>query len=189
MYVEEATDVLLGSPYGIHALVVYSDMVTLREFWSLYTKKSIEEKNELVCLAPFYVTVESVRKTLSEGHMSIDVLKYERVEKSLIILDSLEAYIDNDGSALHAESLWKSIRHQVKHAKQLEKNGVTIIGDMGPFLFRNQIQSLMDYELYLPTKFDMNLKGVCMYHQKDFDRLSEDSKKKITEHHQISIKI
>jgi hypothetical protein len=189
MHVEEAADTLLGSPYGIHSLVVYSDMITLREFWSFYTKKSIEEKNELVCLAPFYSTVDSVRKTLSEGHMSIDVSKYERLEKSLIIMDSLEAYIDNDGNALHAESLWKSIRHQVKHAKQLEKNGVSIIGDMGPFLFKNQIQSLMDYELYLPTKFDMNLKGVCMYHQKDFDRLHKDQKKKIIKHHEIAIKI
>lgn len=172
-----------------YALVVYPDMTTLREFWSLYTKKSIEEKNELVCLAPFYDTVDSVRKTLSKGHISIEVSKYESVDKSLIIIDSLKAYIDNDGSALAADLLWKSIRHQVKHAKQLEKNGTSIIGDMGSFLFRNRIQGLVDYELYLPTNFDMDLKGVCMYHQKDFDRLPEDSKKKLVEHHQISIEI
>lgn len=44
-HVEEATETLLESPYGVHALIIYPDMMTLREFWSFYAKKSIEEKN------------------------------------------------------------------------------------------------------------------------------------------------
>ncbi len=35
----------------------------------------------------------------------------------------------------------------------------------------------------------MNLKGICLYHQKDFNRLSEDMKQKLTRHHVISIKV
>ena len=52
MHVKEATNTILESPYGIHALVVYSDMATSREFWSFYTKKSIEEKNNLFISHP-----------------------------------------------------------------------------------------------------------------------------------------
>jgi hypothetical protein len=42
--IEAAGEALLESPYGIHSLIVYSDMVMLREFLSFCTKKSIEEK-------------------------------------------------------------------------------------------------------------------------------------------------
>ena len=66
MQVETAAGTLLESPYGIHSLIVYSDLVTLQEFVSFYTKKSIEEKEEVVCLATFYETIESVKKTLAE---------------------------------------------------------------------------------------------------------------------------
>lgn len=169
MHVEEATNTILESPYGIHSLVVYSNMKTLREFWSFYLKKSIEEKDELVYLAPFYDTVDSVRKSLADlGHMSIDVTRFETDEKSLILVDSLEHYIDNNGSALGTKSQLKSIQQLVKYTNDLEKKGASILGDMGAFLFKNQMQNLLNYELNLPSRFDMNLKGVCMYHQKDF---------------------
>lgn len=36
MGVEEAVNMLLESSYRIHSLVVYSDMITLREFCSFY---------------------------------------------------------------------------------------------------------------------------------------------------------
>ena len=108
MHVEEATNTILKFPYGIHALIVYSDIVTLREFWSFYTKKSIDENNELVCLAPFYDTVDYVRRTLSEGHMSIDTQKYENEEKSLIIIDSLEKYLDKATATFEVKSLVKA---------------------------------------------------------------------------------
>lgn len=77
-YVEEATETLLEAPYGVHALIIYSDMMTVKEFWSFYTKKSIEEKNEMLFLMPFYQTIDSLRETISQGHKSIDVKKYEK---------------------------------------------------------------------------------------------------------------
>ena len=167
-HVEEVTNTILESPYGIHSLVVYSDMATSREFWSFYLKKSIEEKDELVCLAPFYHTVDSVRKLLADvGHMSVDVTTLETDEKSLILGDSLEYYRDNNGSAFATKSQLKSIQHLVKYTNGLEKNGVSILVDMGAFLFKNQIQSILDHELNLPSRFDINLNGVCMYRQKD----------------------
>ncbi len=60
---------------------------------------------------------------------------------------------------------------------------------MGPFVFKNQIQSLIDYEFSLPIEFNINLKGICLYHEKDFDRLPPDQKEKIIKHHKITMKI
>jgi len=188
-HVEEATDTLLESPYGMHSLIVYSDMMTLREFWSLYTKKSVKEKKEVACLAPFYETVDSVRKTLSEGHLPMDIQKYEKDEKSLIIVDALEKYLDKDTNTFDVKSLLKANQDLVEYANTSNKNGVSFLGDMGPFVFKNQIQSLIDYKFSLPTEFDVNLKGICLYHEKDFDRLPADQKEKIINHHKMAIKI
>jgi hypothetical protein len=189
LHVETAANTMLESPYGVHAVIIYSDITTLKDFWSLYTKKSIEETTELVCLAPFYETVDSVRKTLSEGHMSIDVKKYEKEVKSLIIVDALEKYRDKSANAFDVKSLLKANHDLVEYADALKKNRVSILGEMGVFFFKNQIQSLIDYEFSLPTEFESNLKGVCLYHQKDFDKLSTDQKTKLINHHKIAIKI
>ena len=189
MHVEQASDTILHSDYGLHALIVYSDMITLKEFWALYIKKCIEENNELVCLAPFYDTVESVRNTLSIGHVSIDIQKYETDEKSLIIVDSLEKYLEKSAVTFDIDYLLKANHDLVDYGKKLKKNGVSFLGDSGAFLFKNQMQSLIDYESSLPTEFDTNLKGICLYHHKDFDRLSADQKLNIIKHHKIAIKI
>ena len=189
LHVETAENTLLESPYGVHAVIIYSDMATLREFWSLYTKNSIEETTELVCLAPFYETVDAVRNTLSEGHIPIDVNKFEKEEKSLIIMDALEKYRDKSANEFDVTSLLKANNDLVEYADALKKKKVSILGDMGAFFFKKQIQSLIDYEFSLPTEFDTNLKGICLYHQKDFDRLSTNQKEKLIDHHKIAIKI
>ena len=187
--VEHAADILLQSNYGIHALVIYSDLVTLREFLSIYTNKGLEEKNELVCLAPFYDTVEFVRKILSQGRMEINLQKYENDERSLIIIDSSEKDFDRNGIAFDKESVLNFNKHLIECANKLNKKGTSILGDVGAFLFKDLLQGLVDYELYLLSQFDLNLKVICLYHHGDFDRLSEDSKRKIIKNHKIAIKI
>ncbi|HET6590142.1 MAG TPA: MEDS domain-containing protein [Candidatus Nitrosocosmicus sp.] len=188
--VDNAINSILDSLSGLHALVVYSDRSKLKDLWSLYAKKSIEEKNELVCVAPFYDTIDSVRNSLSGGEVSIDVAKYEKEEKSLILVDSLEKYYNaNSNHVLDIKSLLKANNELVEYANSLNKKGVSILGDAGAFLFKDHVQSLIDYESSLPAEFDANLRGICLYHQKDFDRLSVDQKKKIIDHHKIAIKI
>ena len=186
---EEAAYTLLASPYGIHALIIYSDMSTLRKFWSFYAKKSIEEKNELLFLAPFYETVNSVRETLSKEGFLVDVSKYKKYKRSLIVVDAFEKYHDQDDNIFDVRSLLKANEALVYYADILKKNGVSVLGDLGAFFFKNQIQSLIDYEYSLSTEFDTNFKGICLYHTKDFDRLSADQRKKVTNCHKITISI
>ncbi len=71
-------------------------MITLREFYSYYIQKSIEEKNDVVQIAPFYEIEDSVRHTLSEGHRALKDIEKLESEKSLVIVDSLKNYTESD---------------------------------------------------------------------------------------------
>jgi hypothetical protein len=124
-----------------------------------------------------------VRSVLSgENHNSIgdsiiDVRKYEK-EGSLMIIDSVKAYFGSD------TVLMSFVEKLVKEAQSSGKKGISVVADLASFYFHNQIDKLIAYEIWLPSKYDdeMNLKGFCLYHQKDFERLSNEQKQKILEH-------
>jgi hypothetical protein len=103
----------------------------------------------------------------------------------LIIIDSLRGYFGCD----NVESIWKNIEERVKYSKELGKKGISILGDAGSFVFKHKIQYLLDYESSLPLKFDINLKGICMYHQKDFNNISKYFQQKILKSHAMAIMI
>ena len=185
MDIENAANTISESDYGTHTLVVYEDLEKLREFYSYYVKKRIEERNEVIQLAPFYETEDSVRKSLSEGHFSIDVEKWEKDKKSLIIVDSLKKYFGSDS----LESDYDSNKKLVDYAKTIGKSGVSFIGDTGAFPYKHRVEELVNYELSLPSKYDMDLKRLCLFHKKDFNRLSEEQKESLLNHHPVVIKI
>jgi len=81
-----------------------------------------------------------------------------------MIADSLKKYV---GQTSNKETTWKANHELVKYSNDLGKKGISILGDMDSFIFENRIQGLIDYELFLPRWFDLNLKGVCLYHLKD----------------------
>ena len=62
--------------------------------------------------------------------------------------------------------------------------GCSVIPDMGSFGFLNKEDKLLEYEKSLPLRFSsMKCKGFCCYHQSDFDKLSENQKEQLFEHH------
>ncbi len=140
--------------------------------------------NEMILIMPFYETENSVREILS-NNWAVNLDMFEQEEKSLIIIDSLRGYLHHNG----VESIWKNIEERVKCSEELGKKGISILGDAGSFLFKHKLQSLLDYESYLPLKFDINLKGICMYHQKDFNKISKGLQQKILERHAMAIEI
>jgi len=77
----------------------------------------------------------------------------------------------------------------VEHAKAMGKSGVSIIADKGTFPFKQRIDDLINFELSLPSKYDIDLKRICVYYQKDFNRLAEEQRQKLINHHVISIEI
>jgi hypothetical protein len=185
MNARDAAETISQSEYGLHCLLIYSDLPILREFYSSYIPKQILEKEEVVEIMPFYETENKVREVLSKAHKKIKIDKFENEEKTLIIADSLGKYIGQT----NVESIWNVNKEVVTYTNESGKNGVSILGDLGSFISEKRIRDLVDYELSLPTRFEMNLKGICMYHQKDFDSLPEDMRQTIIDHHQTAIRI
>ncbi|MDQ3867968.1 MAG: MEDS domain-containing protein [Thermoproteota archaeon] len=181
---------LRQAEFGAHYIIVYPDMMTLRQIYSRYIKAQIEDDNEIILMLPYYETTEMVRSILSgennnnnNGGRIIDVRKYEK-EGSLIIIDSVKAYFGSD------IDLMSFVEKLAKKAQSSGKSGVSVIADLASFYYYNQVDKLIDYEMSLPTKYDdqMKLKGFCLYHQEDFDkRLSKEQKQKLLEHHSKNI--
>ncbi len=171
--------------YGIRYLVIYPDLTTLMEFYSYYIQKGIEEKNEVIQIAPFYETEDSVRYTLSEGHRAIKDIEKLEDEKSPVIVDSLKNYTKREQTVSY-----RSFKEMmVNHAKKIGKNGFSILGDMGIFYFNGRTQDLVEYEISLPKKYDINLKGFCLYHKDDFNRLTQEQQQKLVNHHEKAVEI
>ena len=71
-----------------------------------------------------------------------------------------------------------------KRAEDERGGCCSVISDMGSFSLLNKEKKLLDYERSLPLRFSsMKCKGFCCYHQANFDKLSEDQKEQLFEHH------
>ena len=126
-HASEVSVELKKSAFGSHFLVIYPDLLTLREMYSHYIKSAIsDEGNEIVIILPFLETVNNVRWILSEDSANIDVRKYEK-EQTLLIIDSLKGYLGSQ------EGFMPFVRQTVEYAKTSGKNGLSVLGDMGFF--------------------------------------------------------
>jgi hypothetical protein len=181
-HVNDALDHINQAEHGAHYIIIYPDLDTLRDLYSNYVHKRIEQNNEIVLINPFYETTDAVRQVLSEkySHGMDDVSKYEK-EESLLISDSLEEYL-GDQPLIYVK---KILENYIK----MGKNGVSVLADLGAYPHKSMYKDLVDYEISLPTKYDMPIKGFCLYHQKDFDEFSDEQKQKLIEHHGKALKI
>jgi hypothetical protein len=67
----EILEHLNQAEYGVHSILVYPNIETLRETYSRYVKSQLEDNNEIVLILPYYETANKVRKTLSEGFVNV----------------------------------------------------------------------------------------------------------------------
>jgi hypothetical protein len=209
----EILEHLTNAEYGTHSILVYPNIETLREAYSRYAKKQLEDNNEIVLILPYYETANKVRKTLSGGFVSlleegngkdadandtnnsnsiIDVGKHEK-EGSLIIMDSVKGYFGSDNNYNNTD-LTEFVKQLVKKAESTGKKGVSVIADLGSFYHYHHSKTadkLVEYELSLPSKFDgMKLKAFCIYHKDDLDkRFTEEQKQKLLDHHAKALMI
>jgi MEDS: MEthanogen/methylotroph, DcmR Sensory domain len=202
---------LINTEYGAHSIIVYPNIQTLRETYSKYVKRQLEDNNEIVVILPYYETTDKVRKTLTDGFVTIadgndaaavnnnesnnviDVGKYEK-EGSLMIIDSVKGYFGSDSDYEGEDRLMSFFKQLVKKAESLGKDGVSVIADLGSFYHHqstNATEKLFEHELSLPSKYEgMKFKGFCVYHKADFDkRFTEEQKQKLLDHHSKALMI
>jgi len=180
-HVSDALYLMDRAEYGAHYLIIYPDLITLRELYPAYIHKQIVENNGIVLVNPFYETTDSLKQLLSQGHPSLDVSKHEK-EKSLIVIDSLEEYFGK-----RPDMPFK--RNLASQAEKIGKNGLSILGDIGAYPHKSKSKDLVNYESSLPIKYDLPMKGFCLYHKKDFDKFTKEQKQKLFEHHGKALNI
>jgi hypothetical protein len=144
--------------------------------YSYYTKCALYDGNEIVVILPFYETADNVRHILSEDSVNIDVRKHEK-EQSLLIMNSLRGYFGSK------DGLMPFVKQTVEYAKNSDRSSVSVLGDMGIFFYYKKQDDLIEWEMKLPSKFDMQLKGFCLYHTHDLKRFSETDKVRLYRHH------
>jgi MEDS: MEthanogen/methylotroph, DcmR Sensory domain len=174
---ENIQEELNNTAFSAHHLIAYPDLATLRKVYSHYINAALNVKNETVIVLPFFETTDTVRRALRESEFDIDVTKHEK-QRSLLVMDSLKGYFGSP------EGVTQIIKRAVEDAKISGKNGVSVLGDLGSFFYDHKDNDLIDYELSLPSKYDDNLKGFCLYNKREFDlRLTEQQRQKLLEHH------
>ena len=180
--IEDAVAKISESKHGLHCLLIYPDLETFREFYTRYIRRQTNSENEIILFNPFYETVGVARQNLSMGHIYLDEYQYES-DISLIIADSLYQYFGKVSMTEFRERL-------IRYAIAKRKEGVSILSDMGAYFFKMLHKELVEYELSLPTQFEIPLKGLCVYNQLDFDnRLTERQKLDMINHHGMAIKL
>jgi hypothetical protein len=174
-----ALNAIKSSNYGDHNLIVYPCIGQFEEFYVECCKDSLLERSEIFILVTYYQEVSAVRKKL---HLSgIDAARYEN-EGTLVILDSETAYQTNleESTKYNIFILTTMLTKQVRAR---DKNGITLLSDLGTFILNNRIADLLSHELSMPTRFESNIRPLCFYHNDDFNVLREEEKRRICSHH------
>jgi hypothetical protein len=169
-HVDDALEQINQSEYGAHHLVIYPNITVLRQLYTKYVKRQLEDENKIVLMLPHYETTDSLGKIL---FTSEEVKKYE---DSFIAMDSIKAHFGLSDSI-------GFIKELVESTKNSSKNGVLVIADAGAFFHLNKRDKLMEHELSMPSQFDMNLKRFCVFHKQDFYVLTEEQQQKLVNHH------
>ena len=182
---------LRQADFGSHYTVIYPNLAILREIYSNYTLTQVDENNEIVVLIPYYETTDSVRSVLQKSMNSSSnstntsnakkIRKYEK-QNRLVIIDSVKAYFT---LKMGLESF---IQNLVEHAKSTGRNGVSVITDAGSYSLFEIRDSLVEYELNLPSHYnDLPLKRFCIYNQAELNTFPEEKKQKLLKHHTINL--
>jgi hypothetical protein len=153
---------------GERHVIVYPDLVGFRKIYGQYTKKHLEQDNELVILLPHYETVDSVIAVLQKA--GVDVATYGR-QGFLLIMDAYRTY---SGFQEDRDLLFKRI---LTHAAFSGRTGISIILDMGVFSFIEDVHRLAaGRRNIVPAQESFKIKGFLSYHMKDYSKLSKEQK-------------
>jgi hypothetical protein len=141
----------------------------LRELYTKYVKRQLEDENKIVLMLPHYETTDSLKRILLAAD-DMDMMK--KHEDSLIVMDSIKGHFGADDHMAYVNKLVDSA-----------ENGVLVIADAAPFFHLNKKEKLVEHELSMPSRFDVNLKRFCVFHKQDFNTLSEEQRQKLINHH------
>ena len=176
-HIDDALEQIIQSEQGAHHLIVYPELRVLRQLYGRYIETQLKNENKVVLMLPHYETADNLRNFLFANDETI-----KKYEDSFIVMDSLKTHF---GMRSHMAF----VKQILRRAEDSSKNGVSIIADCGSFLHLNNRDKLMEHELSMPSQFNGNLKRFCVFHKQDFNRLTEEQRQKLLNHHAQVLKI
>jgi hypothetical protein len=147
----------------------------LRELYTKYVKRQLEDENKIVLMLPHYETTDNLRRILlGDSFPAADDNEntMKKYDDSLIVMDSIKGHFGADDHMVFVNKLVDSA-----------ENGVLVIADAGPFFHLNKRDRLVEHELSMPSRFDTDLKRFCVFHKQDFNTLAEEQRQKLINHH------
>jgi hypothetical protein len=170
-HLDDALEQINQSEHGAHHLIVYPNQIVLRELYTNYVKTQLEQENKTVLIMPHYETTDSLKRVLIGADIdNEDMMK--KYDDSLIVMDSIKGHFGTDDHMTFVDKLVDN-----------SENGVLVIADAGPFFHLHKKEKLVEHELSMPSKFDINLRRFCVFHKQDFNTLAEEQLQKLIDHH------
>ena len=161
-------------------MIIYEDLYASREIYAKFSKKALEQNNEIMLIVTTYETPDTVRDMLSE--YEINVQKHES-NGSLVIIDSVQGY-----QRANFYGVLRLIELLAIRAQKDSKSGIVSMSDMGSFFLFSRENELINYELSIPKTIDIRVKAFCCYHKNDFSlRLTKDQQRQLIYHHHRTI--
>ncbi len=159
-----------------HMVIVYQDLWELRDIYSSFIRHALTN-NERVILLHHYDNPDSIQHYLH--NVDIDISRYEN-ESSLLILDS---YKSQFGLRYNK---FDSIIKMLQKSRD-RKTKISIIADMGSFFSRGKgienRKHLLQFEYSLPKRLDLGINRLCLYHNQDLKRLSDNERQSLYKAH------
>jgi hypothetical protein len=173
---------IMQCKFGAHNLILYSDITTLAQIYSNYSKSSLESLDEIVLILPHYHSIADLLNDLTNNGINIDKCKKEG---SILVVESKKGYYSLTDKFVGVVIMTKML---LRRANKLGKAGVTVISDMGLFFDLDRIDDLIKYETELSSSiYDMKVKVLCGYNKTDFERLREHQRQHLLNLHNNKI--
>jgi hypothetical protein len=186
--IEEKKEIVLINPFYE---TTDSVRATLSSGYKAIDVKKYEEKEKKLVIS------DSLKKYLGYKEEAGAIADVEEGEGEEEVADQIDESKQNrrlnkkttNKTKGETNHWWDDNKQMIEHADKMGNMGLSILADAGAFHFMRKTTELLEYECSLPKQFDLNLKAFCLYHQKDFDRLSAEQKQELANHHGRVIKI
>jgi hypothetical protein len=170
---------LLSTQIGTHTVLVYPDLMMIREVYTNYISVNGKKGSELFVILPYYETVENVKNNIVSNKNNFRSVNESIINDSLIIRDCRDILgeVNNQSNNFSQKSdtavrnIVNFLNEMVIYAQKIGKNAVSVWIDTGAFQeYEDYHHPLFIYEKSLPLLLkNTMIKQFCLYHQKDFE--------------------
>jgi hypothetical protein len=177
---QHALTMLRDSPYGQHILMLYDDIMTLREIYCAYSLDKLNKSKEAILVLPYLETPESVKTHLEEEGIAI---RDQQKEGTLAVIDSDRWFF---GSEFNSDEMMARMFADIQ---LYGRQGASVFRDIGVFFLRSEQAKLIGLETAVSSKVNLNCKIICCLNKADFDRLVPTHKELLLSAHDKTLGI